>query len=367
MTSLASFRKRPSRGRRVATRPLCVAVIADRRAVSPRHRSRLGRRSGGGLRALVMLSVAVAALIASGSALAAASSGRAPAATGYLFSIPTASGSLTGPNDQHLTLRLTGTRDYLTRFTDRPLRQAYVVANVDFVRRFKSYFASSDPNAVLTYAQPGAQIPVSVVLTIGHPRWNARHHTWTFSATRIRKQPDNLPGTTVHIKPPFIANPRSFAQATLLIDESNPCAQGAISRYADCEDANLAGANLSNANLHNTDLSGANLSDANLTNADLGNANLSGANLSGANLSSAELTYANLTNANLTKADLYGIAAADADLAAANLTRADLNYADLFAANLANANLTFAALINTNLDHANLCGAIMPVGNIGGC
>jgi hypothetical protein len=162
------------------------------------------------------LVVAIGVLFGSDSALAAPTP-RAVTPT-YLFSIPTASGSLTGRNDRHLTLRLTGTRNYLTRFTDRPLRQAFVVANVDFARRFRTYFAASDPNAVLTYTPTGAQIPVSIVLTVGHPRWSAHHRSWTFSATRIRKQPDNLPGTTVQIKPPLIPNPQSFKNATLLID-----------------------------------------------------------------------------------------------------------------------------------------------------
>jgi len=138
----------------------------------------------------------------------------------YLFSIPTASGSLTGSDDKHLTLRLSGTRNYLTRFTDRPLRQAFVVANVDFARRFKSYFASAQPNAVLTYTQPGSQIPVSIVLTIGQPSWDAASSTWTVPATRIRKQPDNLPDATVHITPPVIPNPRTFKQGTLFIDSA---------------------------------------------------------------------------------------------------------------------------------------------------
>ncbi|HEY6398115.1 MAG TPA: hypothetical protein VIX82_11735, partial [Solirubrobacteraceae bacterium] len=138
----------------------------------------------------------------------------------YLFSIPTASGALTGPGDKHLTLKLVGTRDYLTRFTDRPLRQAFVVSNVDFVRRFKGYFGSSEPNAVLTYTPAGARIPVSIVLTVGQPQWNAKRSTLTLPATRIRKQLDNLPGTTVHIKPPLIPSPRRFTQATLIIDDT---------------------------------------------------------------------------------------------------------------------------------------------------
>jgi hypothetical protein len=143
-----------------------------------------------------------------------------PAAPGYLFSIPASSGSLTGHDDTHLTLRMTRARDYLTRFTDRPLREAFVVANVDFAARFAHYFASSKPNAVLTFTPRGEQVPVSIVLTIGAPRWNASHATWTFPATRIRKQADNLPGSAPHRTPPLIANPHHFDHATLLIDDS---------------------------------------------------------------------------------------------------------------------------------------------------
>jgi hypothetical protein len=146
------------------------------------------------------------------------------AAPQFLFSIPTASGTLTGPSDKHLTLRLVGTRNYLTRFTDRPLREAFVVANVDFARRFTTYFGNSKPNAVLTFTRPGSQIPVSIVLTIGQPSWDASSATWTFPATRIRKQPDNLPDTTVHIKPPVIPNPASFKHGTLFIDSAAVCA-----------------------------------------------------------------------------------------------------------------------------------------------
>jgi hypothetical protein len=211
--------------------------------------------------------------------------------------------SLTGHNDQHLTLRLTDTRDYLTRFTDRPLRQAFVVANVDFAKRFKGYFASSKPNAVLTYTPHGSQIPVSIVLTIGQPRWNAKRSTWTFPATRIRKQPDNLPG--FHIKPPFIPNPRSFKQATLFIDDSTWVVNGCIIQpHTGCVNVNLI-----NAILFNADLSYANLAHAHLAHAHLDRANLSYANLfdaylfdaklSNAYLFEAKLSYANLVDANL--------------------------------------------------------------------
>jgi hypothetical protein len=141
----------------------------------------------------------------------------------------------------HLVLRLTGARKYLTRFTDRPLREAFVVANTEFASRFRNYFAASNPNAVLTYTPTGEPIPVSIVLTIAEPRWNAQQRTWTFSATRIRKQSDNLPGTTVHITPPVIPDPRSFTHATLLIDASAPASFDTTQTY---QSINPTGGNL---------------------------------------------------------------------------------------------------------------------------
>jgi Pentapeptide repeats (8 copies) len=333
--------------------------------------------TGGDL--LAALTVAVAALTGGGSALAATTPG--PIALSYLFSVPAASGSLTGPNDQHLTLRLTGTRDYLSRFTDRPLRQAFVVANVDFARRFKHYFASSRPNAVLTYTRSGGQIPVSIGLTIGQPRWDAHHHTWTFPATRIRKHTDNLPGTTIHIKPPLIPTPRSFTRGTLLIDDSENCGQGVFEPYEDCEAADLAFVDLTGA-----DLTGVNFTDANLTDANLTGVNLTGVNFTGADLSGADLTGSDLTGSDLTGEDLSGEVfigsdLADVDLTGANLTGTELPGVNLAFANLTGVNLTDADLAIADLTDADLtdadvsgadfvgarvCGAILPEGSIGG-
>ena len=169
-------------------------------------------------RAMAAFAATVAALLVASSTLFAATA--PPKQVNYLWSIPSASGSLTGRNDHHLTLRLVGVRHYLTRFTDRPVRQAFVVANADFVRRFKRYFADANPNAVLSFSQPGKRIPKDIVLQIRHPRWNPKTSTLTFSAVRILKREDNLPDTTVHIKPPVIANPRHFGRASLFIDSA---------------------------------------------------------------------------------------------------------------------------------------------------
>lgn len=139
----------------------------------------------------------------------------------YLWAIPSASGSLVGSNNQHLTLRLVGVRNYMTRFTERPVRRAYVVANVDFVRRFKHYFAASSPNAVLSYSLAGKATPIAIVLQLGQPRWDPKTSTMTFPARRIPRMEDDLPDTTVHIKPPFIPNPRQFDRAGLFIDSGS--------------------------------------------------------------------------------------------------------------------------------------------------
>lgn len=202
--------------------------------LSPRRHNSAGRWSSRWCSIITGLAVGVSAMYSCSSAVAAPTT--RSTTPQYLFSIPSGSGSLTGPNDRRLTLRLSDARRYLTRFTERPLRRAAVVASVDFARRFKGYFASAEPNAVLTYTPRGSQIPVSIVLTIGAPRWNAKREAWTFPAIRIRKTPDNLAGTTVRIRPPLIPNPRRFTHATLLIDGSTPPVVNGctIQLYAQC-------------------------------------------------------------------------------------------------------------------------------------
>jgi hypothetical protein len=180
-------------------------------------------RQGRGAIAAFVLTAGM--LLVASSPLSAATTPRAQ--LNYLWAIPSASGSLTGPNDHHLVLRLVGVRDYLTRFTDRPVRHAYVVANADFVRRFKRYFAAANPNAVLSFSEDGNRIPTEIVLEIGQPQWNPKTSTLTFPAVRIPHTEDVLPDTTVHINPPTIGNPRHFDQASLFADSGSPCGTAA--------------------------------------------------------------------------------------------------------------------------------------------
>jgi uncharacterized protein YjbI with pentapeptide repeats len=313
----------------------------------------------------VAVAVAVAALGGGSSALAATTD--EPIAANSLFSISTASGTLTGANDRHLTLHLTGTRGSLTRFADRPLPRAFVVTNGEFARRFKQYAASSRPGAVLTFTRPGGRIPVSIELTVGRPRWNAHHRTWTFAATRIRKPTDNAA--------------RHFTRATLLIEGSTDCGQGVVQPYEDCEGADLAfvdltdadltgvnfsGANLTGANLSGANLTGANLVDSNLTDSSLTATDLTGSDLSGDDLAGEIFIGSDLHDVDLADADLTGVDFPGVDLTGANLTGANLSDADLSEADLSDADVTGADINGADSLSARFCGAILPQGSIGG-
>jgi hypothetical protein len=311
------------------------------------------------------VAVAVAALIGCSTALAATTPG--PTAPSYLFSITSASGSLTGANAQHLTLRLAGTRNHLTRFAERSPLHTSVVANVDFARRFERTFAGSQPNAVLTDTRSGGRIPETSGLAIGQPRWDAHHHTWMFPIARATNQTGGLHGT--------------FTRVTLLIEDAEICGRGVVRPYEDCHDADLAFDNLTDTDLTGVNFSGANLTGANLSGADLSGADLAGADLMLASLTESDLVGSDLTGEDLTGETFIGANLTDANLSGANLTGAVFSSADLTGAWLTDANLsdavfTGADLINTNLSGADvnggglrgarLCDAVLPGGGIGG-
>ena len=153
------------------------------------------------------------------SAQAATSSLESDPAASYLWSLTGSHGSLVGPSDENLTLTISGAPRFMTRFTDRPLRQAFVVANRSFVSRWPSYFSSSAPNAVLAFSTPASPHPLNIVLTLSKPRWNPQTSTWTFHAARILKQMENLPGSPA-LSTQRIPTPKTFTGASLMIDAS---------------------------------------------------------------------------------------------------------------------------------------------------
>ena len=143
----------------------------------------------------------------------------APAPASWLFVEDAAGGTITGPDDQHLKLKLNKVRKYITEFTDRPNRQAFAVPNADFFTDWPEMFAGDPPNAVLSYSLPGQQQPLNIVLTLTNPQYDALKRTVSYDAVRI------LQATDIHldINPdlaPFQRHktPKKFGKAALFID-----------------------------------------------------------------------------------------------------------------------------------------------------
>lgn len=142
------------------------------------------------------------------------------APTMYLFSQDAAGGSLTGPDELHLTLTLTGVRDWVTRFTDRPVHAAETVDIRDFLDRWPGRFGSSPPNAVLSFKVPDDPHPRDMVLELRNPRYSAAEASIVYDARRIRRHSDGLPGTRYPLKPVVYPIPHTFGPAALFIDDA---------------------------------------------------------------------------------------------------------------------------------------------------
>ena len=137
----------------------------------------------------------------------------------WLFVEDAAGGTITGPDDQHLKLKLNKVRKYITAFTDRPIRQADALPNADIFTAWPEMFAGDPPNAVLSYSLPGQQQPLNIVLTLTNPQYDALKRTVSYDAVRI------LQATDIHldINPdlaPFQRHktPKKFGKAALFID-----------------------------------------------------------------------------------------------------------------------------------------------------
>ena len=139
--------------------------------------------------------------------------------TSYLVVVDSAGGSLTGPNDQSLYLTLRNIRPYVTAFADRPIRKALRVTADAFFSSWSTEFASSAPNAVLSYRVNGKSQPENIVLTLSNPVFSSSRNTVSFNAVRIFQSPDLLskPGYPP-LKVAPVQTPRQFGPADLFID-----------------------------------------------------------------------------------------------------------------------------------------------------
>ena len=142
----------------------------------------------------------------------------------WLFVEDAAFGTITGPDDEHLKLKLNKVRKYITVFTDRPIRQADAVPNADFFTAWPEMFAGDPPNAVLSYSLPSQSQPLNIVLTLTNPQYDALKRTVSYDAVRI------LQATDIHLDMnPDLAifqrhkTPYKFGKSALFIDTSAQC------------------------------------------------------------------------------------------------------------------------------------------------
>ena len=103
----------------------------------------------------------------------------------WLFVQEAASGTLKGPDDQHLTLTLKRVRNYTTAFTERPYRDAVDIATEKFVANFDAAFTSDPPNASLSYRLPGQARPQTLILEITSPTYDSKKGTVTYQAALV--------------------------------------------------------------------------------------------------------------------------------------------------------------------------------------
>jgi hypothetical protein len=167
---------------------------------------------------LALAAVAATALAASGAPAQATT-------PSYLFTVQAAGGSTapgrTAPGEnEHFTLTLRGV-DPVTKFADRPFRTATVMTPGALVSNWNAWFASSAPNAVLTFADGTGRAPQSIVVTLSSPRYDNAGRTLTFTATRTYRSQDPGRKGKDWVRP---ATPRAFSSASLFIDDAGSSA-----------------------------------------------------------------------------------------------------------------------------------------------
>ena len=144
----------------------------------------------------------------------------APTPVSWLFVQEAGGGTITGPDDQHLTLTLTHLRNHVTAFTDRPIRSTTAYPNAMFFQKYPEMFAGDPPNAVLSYSKAHSIQPISLVLTLSNPIYDSKHKTVKYDAVRIKDTTKILHKGKPYHAPNVHALKTSavFGQASLFID-----------------------------------------------------------------------------------------------------------------------------------------------------
>lgn len=106
----------------------------------------------------------------------------------WLFVQEAASGTLKGPDNQHLTLTLKRVRNYTTAFTDRPIRDAVDIPTQTFISDWDTAFAGDPPNASLSYRLPGQARPQTLILELTSPAYDSKKGEVTYQAALVHTE-----------------------------------------------------------------------------------------------------------------------------------------------------------------------------------
>jgi hypothetical protein len=108
----------------------------------------------------------------------------------WLFVEDAAGGSLTGPDDQHLKLKLKRMRRNITAITaGNDYTASDAVPNKEFFTAWPQTFEGDPPTAVLSFDLPGKSQPPNIILTLTNPQYDSVKRTVEFDAVRVRQAP----------------------------------------------------------------------------------------------------------------------------------------------------------------------------------
>lgn len=139
----------------------------------------------------------------------------------YLWAVGATNASfVTTGEDSYL--ELSGVEDVITRFSDRPDREASEVDIRDFLGRWDGRFAEVPPNAVVSYQAEEGAAPVQVVVEVSRPRYDEEASRIVFAAELIEFTPDSLDGADHPVDAPEAALPARTGPVSLFIDSEGP-------------------------------------------------------------------------------------------------------------------------------------------------
>lgn len=140
----------------------------------------------------------------------------------YLWAVGAADSSLVTSGDTTF-LELRDVEKVVTRFSDRPHREASEVDLRDFLARWDGRFAEVPPNAVLSFEAEPDTAPVQVVVEISRPRYDEDTSTIVFAAERLGLTPDQLDGADHPVEEHAeIVVPARTGPVSVFIDSEGP-------------------------------------------------------------------------------------------------------------------------------------------------